>query len=72
MDTSFDPTTKKIMLIIVGFLAFTYLMANGYIIPQYPESIYITYTNGDMSGLLQGIEGALQQGYRVQVIFDRV
>ena len=40
--------------------------------PQSPERIYITYTNGDMSGPLQGIEGALQQGYRVQVIFDRV
>ncbi|PYH35105.1 uncharacterized protein BO87DRAFT_458387 [Aspergillus neoniger CBS 115656] len=72
MDTSFDPTTKKIMLIIVGFLAFIYLMANGYIIPRSPESIYIAYTSGDMSGLMQGIEGALQQGYRVQVIFDRV
>lgn len=40
--------------------------------PLSPESVYITYTNDDMSGLLQGIEGALQQGYRVQVIFDRV
>lgn len=40
--------------------------------PQSPKSIYITYTNGDMDGLLQGIEGALQRGFRVQVIFDRV
>lgn len=40
--------------------------------PLSPKSVYITYTNDDMSGLLQGIEGALQQGYRVQVIFDRV
>ncbi|OJZ88725.1 hypothetical protein ASPFODRAFT_44453 [Aspergillus luchuensis CBS 106.47] len=56
----------------VGILAFCTLLAGGYIIPRSPESIYIAYTSGDMSGLMQGIEGALQQGYRVQVIFDRV